>query len=80
MITKKDAIKIVEAITNGGLREIRMLNDVNKIHSVRGAVFVAVDNLWYDVLPMKTREEFLATETNSPYENYLDIVRNILDK
>lgn len=80
MITKKDAIKIVEAIAYGGVREINMTKDVNKIHSVRGTIFAAVDNIWYIVLPMKTRELFEATEDKSPYENYLDIVRNILDK
>lgn len=82
MITKKDAIKIAEAIANAGVREINMTWDVdkiNKIPSVRGAIFAAVDNIWYDVLPMKTREEFYS-DAKTANENYLDIVRNILNK
>lgn len=79
MITKKDAVAIVEAIAQGGMREINMLNDVNKIHSVRGAIFAAADYIWYDVLPMKTRESFFGV-AKTPHENYLDIVRQILDK
>lgn len=78
MITKKEAIAIAENIAYGGFREINMLNDVNKIHCVRGAVFAAADNIWYDVLPLKTREQFVGLDTH--HQNYLDIVRNILDK
>lgn len=77
MITKLNAIKIAEDIAVGGLREIKSLSDVNKIHSVRGAIYAALDNIWYDTLNPRIRDQFTGAKT--PHDNFLDIANKILD-
>lgn len=76
MITKKEAIAIAEAIANAGMRESR-ISDIETVPTIRGTVFAALENVWYEVLPMKTREQFFS-DVKTPHENYLDVARKII--
>lgn len=63
MITKADAIKIGQAICAAVSREQQNAIDKGCNRSrlaARGAGVYAMDNLWYDVLPIKVRDAFCA--------------------
>lgn len=67
MITKNDAIKAGKAICDAA-RRMSEENDPsvgdlhatisNRRHAARGACIYAMDNLWYDVMPNRIREQF----------------------
>lgn len=56
MITKNDAINIGKAIVQACEREKRQ--NPSSSYNVNGVCGYALDNLWYDVLPNKTKEKF----------------------
>lgn len=59
MITKSDAIAIGMALLDAADRE-KGNNPHNSEarYIINGTMHYALQNLWYDVLPMKTREQF----------------------
>lgn len=62
MITRKDAIKAGSAICNAAKRvteEWVGLGQNEFRGKGRGACIYALDNLWYDVLPIKVRDTFV---------------------
>lgn len=62
MITKKDAIAIGTAICAAVTRDCASVGNgqytAEARYSARGTGCYAIDNLWYDVLSSKVREQF----------------------
>ena len=71
MITKQDAIKLGKAITKVAAEASKpkllpitqtpapeTQQEAAMRHCVRGTCIYALDNVWYDVLPVRTREQF----------------------
>ena len=62
MITQTDAIRIGVTILNAGHREIIILPESqeykNRIPGIRGAMFAALNDFYYDVLTNKVRSQF----------------------
>ena len=63
MITKDDAIKIAKAIAVAARHDISEYTSpfgiqAAQVPAIRGAAFRAIDEIWYEVLPMSTREKF----------------------
>lgn len=62
MITRIDAINIGAAIIKGRNLEASRYKGEGTIaefrSAIRGTAIRALDNLWYDVLPIKVRESF----------------------
>ena len=56
MITKNDAIAIGKSIVAACSREKEQSPDSR--YNVNGACGYALDNLWYDVFPVRTKEQF----------------------
>ena len=59
MLTKKDVIAIGLAISKGAALEVelRALNYDEKF-AVRGAALRALNEFWYEIVPLKVRESF----------------------
>lgn len=59
MITKTDAINIGKALLAAADREKDNNNQAQEArYIINGVSHYALQNLWYDVFPMKTREQF----------------------
>lgn len=64
MMTVSDAIKAGKAICDAARRisECSAPMDRDLVHMGRGACIYAMDNLWYDALPLKVRTAFNHTK------------------
>lgn len=78
MLNKKDAILIATTIAKAAKFDIDNYGGHEETPAIRGATFRALDDLYYDVLPMKVRDQFM-TLGKTGHENFLDIARNILN-
>ena len=60
MITKKDAIKLGQAICKAVARECEAHKGQGSQSSIaaRGVGIYAIDNIWYDVLPERVKADF----------------------
>lgn len=59
MITKKDAIALGKAIVAARDREVLFNESDDKVrYHANGVCSYALDNLWYDILPSKVKEQF----------------------
>lgn len=56
MITTKEAIAIGHQIVLACQRECERATDPNQRFAARGVALNSIQNLWYDVLPLKVRE------------------------
>ena len=83
MITKKDAIAILISITKAAKLEIDSYSavayDSVRVPAIRGALFRALDNLWYEILTLRVREQFHVEGNFNNRENFLNIARQILN-
>lgn len=63
MITKKDAINIGKAIVKALNMELDTVEPIPNVQrwALRGSASRALNNLYYDVLPVKTRQQFAGT-------------------
>jgi len=78
MITKNDAINIATSIANSAKFDITNHGKYDTIPAIRGAIFRSLDDIWYNVLPLKIREQF-NSDTESGHEVYMNIARDILN-
>lgn len=59
MLTKKDAIAVGKTITSGAIAEKNnCFNRKDEVYAINGAAHRMLQNLWYDVLPERTKEPF----------------------
>ena len=59
MITKKDAIALGKAISSGASAEkANCFNRQDEVYAIQGATYRMLNNIWYDVLPSKVKEQF----------------------
>lgn len=59
MITKKDAIALGKAISAGATAEKKnCFIRQDEVYAIQGATYRMLNNIWYDVLPPKVREQF----------------------
>jgi hypothetical protein len=59
MITKNDAIAIGKALVAAGKREKdNNYNEQQARWTINGVLHIALQNLWFDVLPQRTKEQF----------------------
>jgi hypothetical protein len=58
MLTKSDAVKVGKAIVDAFNKEVEMNLSSFDMPTARGIAYSALQNIWYDVLPVKVREQF----------------------
>ena len=83
MLTKKDAILIAETFAKAAKHDIeasRQRGNQDEIHGIRGALFRGLDDFWYDLLPMKVREQFdVVSNMHTGRYNFVEYASVILD-
>jgi hypothetical protein len=90
MITKKDAILIAQTFSKAAKFEIDNYahGDSDKIGMVRGSLFRSLGDFYYDLLPLKVRDQFCDDAKAEDHGNsigsgrtvFLKIAHDILDK
>ncbi len=59
MLTKKDAIAVGKAVVAGATAEKdNCFDGRDEVYAINGATHRILQNLWYDVLPERTKEVF----------------------
>lgn len=83
MITKKDAILIAQTFAKAAKIDIEIARASGLpelIPAIRGAFYRGLDELWYDVLPLKVRDQFeVVSNVKSGKWNFSKYVDDILD-